>query len=86
MRLVADQDPTKFEELIREHLKTNGFNDIEVKGSASPFPSRTALETLLNRAIVKASREAYGKEAIFEPHQAGSTPQWVIERYLDMPC
>ena len=37
-------------------------------------------------AISAASREVYGKDAIFEPHQAGSTPQWVIERFLDMPC
>jgi acetylornithine deacetylase/succinyl-diaminopimelate desuccinylase-like protein len=86
MRLVADQDPANIEEQIRSHLRANGFDDIEVKGLGHSFPSRTTLETPLNRAIMKASREAYGKEAIFEPHQAGSTPQWVIERYLGMPC
>lgn len=86
MRLVADQDPANIEELLREYLKSKGFDDIEVRGLGHSYPSRTALETPLNRAIAKASMEVYGKEAIFEPHQAGSTPQWVIERYLDMPC
>jgi acetylornithine deacetylase/succinyl-diaminopimelate desuccinylase-like protein len=86
MRLVADQDPAQIEQLLRDHLKTGGFDDIEVIGLGHSFPSRTALATPLNRAISAASLEVYGKDAIFEPHQAGSTPQWVIERFLDIPC
>lgn len=86
MRLVSDQDPDEIFVLLREHLAREGFDDIEVVNLGGAYPSRTAVEAPLNRAVARASRLAYGKDAIFELHQAGSTPQWVIERYLDMPC
>ena len=86
MRLVADQDPQHIETLLREHLVHQGFDDIEVIALGHSHPSRTAVDTPLNRAIMAASRAVYGKDAIIEPHQAGSTPQWVIERFLGMPC
>ena len=86
MRLVPDQDPKQIEDALRQHLMRQGFHDIEVIGLGHAQPSRTAVDTSLNRAIAAASRNVYGKEAIIEPHQAGSTPQWVIERFLGMPC
>ncbi|MCC7347960.1 MAG: M20/M25/M40 family metallo-hydrolase [Variibacter sp.] len=86
MRLVSDQDPEEIATLVRAHLARQGFDDIEVVELGGAYPSRTSVDTPLNRAIAEASRMAYGKEAIFELHQAGSTPQWVIERYLGMPC
>lgn len=86
MRLVADQDPGEIANLVRKHLAASGFDDIEVHDLGSAYPSMTAVDTPLNRAIAQASRDAYGKDAIFELHQAGATPQWVIQRYLRMPC
>lgn len=86
MRLVSDQDPAEIVVMLREHLAAQGFDDIEVVDLGGSYPSRTPVDNALNRAIATASQKAYGKEAIFEPHQAGSTPQWVIERYLSMPC
>ena len=86
LRLVPDQDPDEIADLIRAHLKRGGFDDIEVIGNGGSYPSRSPVDNGLNRAIAAASRQAYGKEAIFEPHQAGGTPQWVIGRYLGIPC
>lgn len=86
MRLVADQDPAEIASLVRKHLVDKGFDDIEVHELGGSYPSMTPVDTPLNRAIARASWDAYGKAAIFEPHQAGATPQWVIERHLGMPC
>src|SRR3546814_18231881 len=86
MRRVADQDPADIEQKLRDHLIKQGFEDIEVTGLGHSFPSRTPLENPLNRAIATASHAVYGKPPIFEPHQAGSTPQWVIDRFLGIPC
>lgn len=86
LRLVPDQDPARVAELIGEHLRRQGFDDIELRFLGGAEPSRSPVENPLNRAIAEASRLVYGKEAIFEPHQAGSTPQWVIGRYLGIPC
>ena len=86
MRLVADQDPDEIAALVRRHLIDQGFDDIQVTELGGSYPSMTSVDTPLNRAIAEASRLAYGKEAIFELHQAGATPQWVIERYLALPC
>ena len=86
MRLVPDQEPERIAALLREHLDHQGFDDIEVRYLGGAFPSRTNIENALNEAIADASRRVYGKEAIFEPHQAGSTPQWVIARHLGIPC
>jgi acetylornithine deacetylase/succinyl-diaminopimelate desuccinylase-like protein len=86
MRLVPDQDPEQIASLLRNHLDAEGFDDIEVVFLGGAYPSRTEVDNPLNRAIAEASRLVYGSEAIFEPHQAGSTPQWVIARLLDMPC
>jgi acetylornithine deacetylase/succinyl-diaminopimelate desuccinylase-like protein len=86
MRLVPDQAPEQIAELVRDHLAREGFDDIELHYLGGSEPSRSAPDNPLNRAIGAASRLVYGKDAIFEPHQAGSTPQWVIGRYLGMPC
>lgn len=86
MRLVPDQDPAEIAALVRRHLQAGGFDDIEVQHIGSSHPSRSPVDNALNRAIAAASRDAYGKDAVFEPHQAGATPQWVIGRYLGMPC
>lgn len=86
MRLVPDQDPDEIVELVRAHLKRRGYDDIEVKLLAKSYPSRSAAETPLNEVIRQASLQAYGKEPIFEPAQAGATPMWVIEKYLGIPC
>lgn len=85
-RLVPDQDPHQFVEQIRAHLLRRGFEDIEVSLLATTYPCRTPLDNPLNDAIVAASWDAYGKAPIFEPHQPGGTPQWVIDRYLGIPC
>lgn len=86
MRLVPDQDPAEIVSLLRAHLAAQGFDDIEVRDLGGSFPSRSPVDNPFNRAIDAASRAVYGKSAIFEPHQAGSTPQWVIGRYLGIPC
>lgn len=86
LRLVPDQEPAQIAQLVQAHLAQQGFDDIEVAYLGGSEPSRTPPDNALNRAIAAASRLVYGKEAIFEPHQAGSTPQWVISRSLGIPC
>ncbi|HVA37022.1 MAG TPA: M20/M25/M40 family metallo-hydrolase [Candidatus Dormibacteraeota bacterium] len=85
-RLVPDQDPEKIVALLRAHLSREGFDDVDVVLLGESHPSRSPVDTPLNRAIATASQSVYGKPPIFEPHQAGSTPQWVVGRYLGMPC
>lgn len=86
MRLVPDQKPEQIAQLVRAHLEQQGFDDLELHYLGGSEPSRSMPDNALNRAIAEASRRVYDREAIFEPHQAGSTPQWVIGRYLGIPC
>lgn len=86
IRLVPDQEPEAMAELIRRHLAGHGFDDVEVVLLGASLPSRSPLDNALNRAIAAASRSVYGTRPIFEPHQAGSTPQWVIGAHLGIPC
>ena len=86
IRLVPDQDPARTADLVRAHLTSRGFDDVEVLYLGGSHPSRSPVDSTLNRAIAAASETAYGQPPVFEPHQAGSTPQWVIQRYLDIPC
>jgi acetylornithine deacetylase/succinyl-diaminopimelate desuccinylase-like protein len=86
IRLVPDQDPGKIADLVRAHLAHRGFADIEIECLGASLPSRSSLDNRLNRAIGRASQSVYGKPPVFEPHQAGSTPQWVVGRFLRIPC
>lgn len=86
LRLVPDQEPQEVFEAVKRHLTDLGFDDVEVVFVGGSLPSRTPLDSPLNRAIARASRAAYDKDAIFEPHNAGSTPQWIVGRHLGIPC
>jgi acetylornithine deacetylase/succinyl-diaminopimelate desuccinylase-like protein len=84
-RLVVDQDADEIRDKFEAHLRKHGFPEIEVELVSKGRPSRSAVKTRLNRVIARASREVYGKEAIFEPCQGGGTPVWVGTEVLGIP-
>jgi uncharacterized membrane protein SpoIIM required for sporulation len=61
-RLVADQDPSDIVEKVRRHLRSHGFEDIEVIAGSGVEPSRTSPDTPFARLVTEAARQVYGVE------------------------
>lgn len=86
IRLVPDQDPEVIPQLIRKHLDEHGYSDIEMEVVSSPkWPSRSEVDTILNRALVASSLEVYGADPIMEPNQGGCTPMVLVQDILEIP-
>ena len=86
MRLVPEQDPDEIFESLTSYLNDRGFADIEVKKLQSSYPSRTSPENSLIEAIKVASIAVYDETPVIAPNIGGSTPMWVVDRLLGIPC
>ena len=73
-RLVPDLTPTLVVNLLREHLDTRGFADIEIieLGSA-PF-AKASLTSIVARAAVESAPEVYGAPPMIYPLDPASGP------------
>lgn len=85
IRLVADLEPDEIVQLVRRHLDSRGFSDIELTvfaayGHAMTSPShpvvRAVLDTLTRRNV----------EAVVWPIQAGGGPWTVVPNAFHVPC
>jgi acetylornithine deacetylase/succinyl-diaminopimelate desuccinylase-like protein len=73
MRLVPDMTATETLELLKRHLATHGFGDIEVNMSGGYDPTETAPDSRLVQAMTAAYR-TMGIEPLLWPRLAGSWP------------
>lgn len=73
-RLVPNQQPAKILDLLRAHLKRNGFDDIEVVPNAGEGPGRTPLDDPFVELVCGAARLAYGMDPIVNVSSAGTGP------------
>lgn len=85
-RLVPRQRPEEVLEQLRRYLDREGFGDIQIRvlGSTLP-PFRTPPETPFVRAVVEASRRAFGKNPAVFPIAGGSGPIFLFGQGLGMP-
>ncbi|GBD11234.1 N-formyl-4-amino-5-aminomethyl-2-methylpyrimidine deformylase [bacterium HR23] len=74
-RLVPDQRPEEVVALLREHLRTHGFGDIEVvEHPGGSAPARTPLDSPWVRLVAECARDAYGTTPVLVPTMPGSGP------------
>lgn len=85
IRLVPDQDPNVIAESLRQHLKTEGFGDIEVWTSAGEFPARSDASHPFVEIVRSTAREVYGQEPVVLPNMAGTQPLHPMMSILNVP-
>ena len=84
-RLVPDQDPADIVEKLRRHLRTNGFDDIEVVPTEGEFPARSAADHPFVEVVRRTAREVYGAEPLTYPNMAGTQPLHPMMKLLGVP-
>lgn len=85
-RLVPDQRPGDILDKLKDHLKAQGFGDIEVTEHHHILPSRTPIDHPAVEIILAALKEVYGLDPIVFPNIGGAGPNYVFTEILDIPC
>jgi acetylornithine deacetylase/succinyl-diaminopimelate desuccinylase-like protein len=86
VRLVPDQEPQEIAALIRQHLKDQGFDDVElVVSEFGERPARSDLASPWVQQAIEACREVYGQEPVVWPNFAGSGPMHPFTHLLQAP-
>lgn len=87
MRLVPDQDPHGIERLLREHLDTHGFSDIELRSTGWLIaPYFTPLTDPLIERAARASEAAYGADCVRLVALPGTAPMAQVCAAHGLPC
>lgn len=76
--LVAAQEPTQIEKLLRAHLDKNGFSDVEIVAKGYSTPVKTRLDIPFKDEVVKAAEKVYANSVVIEPTQLGAGPAIVF--------
>jgi acetylornithine deacetylase/succinyl-diaminopimelate desuccinylase-like protein len=84
-RLVPDQDPFEVTRLLREHLDSHGFSDIEIVQFSQEHPARSETDSAVVRAMGRAIRETYGQEPVVYPTMAGTGPMYPVCQQFGTP-
>ena len=84
-RLVPNQDPERVAALLLEHLKTNGFGDLDVRVLNSLPPSKTPMNHPFARLVYEAGETAFGCPLVIEPSSSGSGPRHVFTSVAEIP-
>jgi len=85
-RLVPDQDPDEIVDLLRAHLASNGFGDVEVTLAERPeHPARVDPDHPWVRHAAAALEEVYGQPAVITISSGGSGPLAPFVDELGLP-
>ena len=84
-RLVAGQSPGPVLELLREHLKKRGFEDIEVVDLHGVEPAKTPIDSPVVFIAVETWRDIGTEEVVVYPTVGGSGPTSLIATELGIP-
>ncbi len=83
-RLVVAQDPDKIFKLLRKHLDSHGFQDIEVSVTSAAAPAKTPVTEKFVQVIQRAAQDVYEQPLVILPTAAGTGPRDVFA-YSGMP-
>ncbi len=86
VRLVPGYMPEKVQELLRNHLDKQGYEDVELDLVASVKPFRTDLNDPFVDLMVRTGEEVYGEgKAVITPNSPGTGPMHGFGEYLNLP-
>lgn len=83
-RLVPNQTEEVLTARLRQHFRTAGFPQVEVRLHSTTKWSKTSASSLAARASIAACR-AFGLEPEVWPTQAGSSPMYLFADVLGVP-
>lgn len=81
-RLVYDQNPAKLFEKLKAQLKSDGFDDVEVKLLGMLEPSKTSASAPIVKAVASAAERTYRAKPQVYPTTAGSGPDYLFTKRL----
>ena len=83
-RLVYNQNPKKQLQLLKDHLKAHGFDDIQVKALGYLEPSRTKPSAPIAKAAARAARIVFGSNPVIVPRNPASGPDYLFTKRLGL--
>lgn len=84
-RLVPDMMPEKQFELLRDHLDSNGFKDIQLKFMSGEPACRIPVNNEFVKLVEASALDEFGK-VIKSISSAGTGPMWYFNNILKCPC
>ncbi len=84
-RLVIDQDPYEIRDLLRKHLDSEGFSDVEIELLSAEHPARTSTDSAIVKVVEAAHREVDGAEPVIIPTSLGTGPAYVMAHQFGIP-
>lgn len=87
IRLVPRMRPDQILKLLKQHLNSHGFQDVQVEVLNRGYPAaRTSPKEPAVQLAVKVAKIVTGMEPLVFPNIAGSGPMYLITDILRQPC
>lgn len=84
-RLVPDQDPERILSLLRVHLDTQGFDDVEIVASDGEHPAAGDPAHPFVQAAVRTAERTYGYRPTLVPMMSGTGPVHLLCGQFGVP-
>jgi acetylornithine deacetylase/succinyl-diaminopimelate desuccinylase-like protein len=84
-RLVPNQDPDDIFQLLRAHLDSKGFEDVQITLLGKEHPAVTNPDHPFVKLVVDSAQEAFGTPMMVIPSVGGSGPNSIFMEFCDFP-
>jgi len=84
-RLVEAQKPDLQFRRLKEHLRSQGFDDVTVINHGGYEPAKTPLENPFVTRVIETAEKVYGCKPVVWPTVAGTSPIYVIKNWMRIP-
>jgi acetylornithine deacetylase/succinyl-diaminopimelate desuccinylase-like protein len=84
-RLIPDQHPEKVLKQLREHLDSEGFEDVQIEYHGGEPPARTDPDDPFLQTVTGTAEEIYGVPMLVTPMSGGSGPNYPFVKLLKVP-
>ena len=84
-RLVEAQKPDLLYQKLAEHLKMNGFGDIEIVNYGGYEAAKTSPVDPFVRRVVDVAEKVYGSKPVVWPMTAGTSPIYLVRNWMGTP-
>jgi len=85
-RLVENIDSNEVKKYLVDHLRKNGFNDIDVQEIINEPVALTNYRDHFFKKAVKIIENSYSKKVVITPYAKGSGPMYYIASRFNVPC